>query len=190
VLVGIAEGSGACPVTQVAAGVLRTRWPAWQPKVGVCPKGIQLNRVTTLADDAAAGPRRACWHTLDESTTAPAAFVLTAAPPRKTTSAGPARTGGLRPRGRVVLLEGDSPAGLRLPPGCDQLGCRRRASFDVESPIDKSRGWAAEAPARSDAVLEDPANPPPPGAMVAEVRDGLLYLFPAAHRGAGNTSST
>ena len=108
---------------------------------------------------------------LDESTTAPTAFVLPLH--RRDDDLGWASANWQLRRGRIVLLEGDSPAGLRLP--LDAISWEpARPSFDVDL---ASVGSALPAePAPAQAVVVDAAGAPPT-AIVAEVRDGLLYIF-------------
>ena len=122
------------------------------------------------ASDTAAG-RAALLARLDESTTAPAAFVLPLH--RRDDDLGWASANWRLRRGRIVLLEGDSPAGLRLP--LDAISWRPpRATFDADP------GTVAPAlpagPDSSDAVVTEPDGAPPT-AMVAEVRRGQLYVF-------------
>ena len=107
---------------------------------------------------------------LDESTTAPAAFVLPLH--RRDDDLGWASANWRLRRGRIVLIEGDSPAGLRLP--LDSISWKPpRASFDVD-PL--TVGHELAEPATSEAVVTDPETAPPT-AMVTEVRGGLLYIF-------------
>ncbi|REO44012.1 hypothetical protein DSI90_16205, partial [Mycobacterium tuberculosis] len=76
-------------------------------------------------------------------------------------------------RGRIVLLEGDSPAGLRLP--LDSISWRPpRASFDAD-PVAVRSTLPAE-PHTDRAVVEDPETAPTT-ALVAEVRGGLVHIF-------------
>jgi uncharacterized protein (DUF2126 family) len=76
-------------------------------------------------------------------------------------------------RGRIVLLEGDSPAGLRLP--LDSISWRpARASFDAD-PVTVAGRLPVE-PEPVDAVIDDP-DAAPITAMVAQIRGGLLYVF-------------
>jgi uncharacterized protein (DUF2126 family)/transglutaminase-like putative cysteine protease len=122
------------------------------------------------ASDTAAG-RAALLGRLDESTTSPAAFALPLH--RRDDELGWASANWRLRRGRIVLLEGDSPAGLRLP--LDSISWQpARASFDVD-PLTVGNELSIE-PGAGDAVLEDPETAPPT-AMVGEVRDGLLYIF-------------
>src|SRR6516165_9792472 len=107
---------------------------------------------------------------LDESTTAPAAFVLPLH--RRDDDVGWASANWRLRRGRIVLIEGDSPAGLRLP--LNSISWKPpRASFDVD-PL--TVGHELAEPATSEAVVTDPETAPPT-AMVTEVRGGLLYIF-------------
>ncbi|NKE29364.1 transglutaminase, partial [Mycobacterium tuberculosis] len=74
---------------------------------------------------------------------------------------------------RIVLLEGDSPAGLRLP--LDSISWRPpRASFDAD-PVAVRSTLPAE-PHTDRAVVEDPETAPTT-ALVAEVRGGLVHIF-------------
>ncbi len=78
-------------------------------------------------------------------------------------------------RGRIVLLDGDSPAGLRLP--LDSISWQPPRA-DVPRPT----RWPPRGPLRT-----EPEEPTPidrggrrlrrTTAMVAQVRDGLLYVF-------------
>ena len=107
---------------------------------------------------------------LDESTTAPAAYVLPLH--RRDDDLGWASANWRLRRGRIVLIEGDSPAGLRLP--LNSISWKPpRASFDVD-PL--TVGHELAEPATSEAVVTDPETAPPT-AMVTEVRGGLLYIF-------------
>ena len=107
---------------------------------------------------------------LDESTTAPAAFVLPLH--RRDDDLGWASANWRLRRGRIVLIEGDSPAGLRLP--LNSISWKPpRASFDVD-PL--TVGHELAEPATSEAVVTDPETAPTT-AMVTEVRGGLLYIF-------------
>jgi uncharacterized protein (DUF2126 family)/transglutaminase-like putative cysteine protease len=174
VLEGIADGFGlplsqvrpayADPLSQLAAKV---RLPDGDP----VESSDDLDPET--AADTATG-RAALLARLDESTTAPAAFVLPLH--RRDDDLGWASANWRLRRGRIVLIEGDSPAGLRLPLGAISWK-PPRATFDVD-PVSVGEALPAEpgaleAPA---AVVTDP-DEVPPTAMVAEVRGGLLYIF-------------
>jgi len=134
------------------------------------PSGDAVESGDDLADDSAAG-RTALLRRLDESVTSPAAFVLPLH--RRDDDLGWASANWRLRRGRIVLLEGDSPAGLRLP--LDSISWRPpRASFDVD-PLTVGHALPAE-PDTAEAVIEDPETAPRT-AMIAEVRGGLLYIF-------------
>ncbi|MGD9621934.1 MAG: DUF2126 domain-containing protein [Mycolicibacterium sp.] len=83
-------------------------------------------------------------------------------------------------RGRIVLLEGDSPAGLRLP--LDSISWQPPpVSFDPDPiqsrpPLRPGGRDQSEGESADDAVLEE-ADSVPRTALVAEIRDGLLYLY-------------
>lgn len=132
------------------------------------PQGNPVSSDDDLTEDSPAG-RAALLARLDESTSAPAAFVLPLH--RRDDDLGWASANWRLRRGRIVLLDGDSPAGLRLP--LDSISWRPpRASFDVD-PLTVGDALPAEP---GTAVLVDPETAPPT-AMVAEVRDGLLHVF-------------
>ena len=121
-------------------------------------------------------PRAALLARLDASVTEPAAYVLPLHR-RDDEPAGPAPTGRLR-RGRIVLLDGDSPAGLRLP--LDSISwqpppasIRRRSDPAPASAASRRGGRSAE----DAAVVRRGRRALPTTALVAEVRDGLLYVF-------------
>ena len=165
VLAGIAEGLG-LPLSQVR--------PAYEDPLARLaakvrlPKGDAVESTDDLAaDDAAA--RAALLGRLDETTAAPAAFVLPLH--RRDDELGWASANWQLRRGRVVLLEGDSPAGLRLP--LDSISWEApRPSFDVD-PLTVGDALSTES-ASAETVDSESA---PVTAMVAEVREGLLYLF-------------
>ena len=79
-------------------------------------------------------------------------------------------------RGRLVLLEGDSPAGLRMP--LDSIGWHPPEPPFQADPL-ATRGRLPVAAEPDDAPVEDAedAETVPVTAMVAEIRDGLLYIF-------------
>lgn len=132
------------------------------------PDGDPVDPADDLAPDTPAG-RAALLARLDESVTAPAAFVLPVH--RRADGLGWASADWRLRRGRIVLLPGDSPAGLRLP--LDSISWRPpRPTFDAD-PQAAGEGLPPES---GSAVVEDP-DTAPPTAMVAEVRGGLLHLF-------------
>ncbi len=134
------------------------------------PDGDPVQSSDDLADDSAAG-RAALLSRLDESVTSPVAFVLPLH--RREDDRGWASANWRLRRGRVVLVEGDSPAGLRLP--LDSISWQPpRMSFDLD-PMTVGRALSAE-PGALQAGIED-AETAPTTALVAEVRDGSLYIF-------------
>jgi uncharacterized protein (DUF2126 family)/transglutaminase-like putative cysteine protease len=168
-LAGIADGLG-LPLSQVR--------PAYEDPLSRLaakvrmPEGDPVQPSDDLADDTAAG-RAALLARLDESSTDPAAFVLPLH--RREDDLGWASADWRLRRGRIVLLDGDSPAGLRLP--LDAISWRPpRPSFDVD-PQTVGDTLAADSGACEPATATDDAETAPTTAMVAEVRDGLLYIF-------------
>jgi uncharacterized protein (DUF2126 family) len=170
VLVGVAEGFG-LPLAQVRPAyedplhrlAAEVRMPDGEP-VG---PGDDL--APDLSPDTRAA-RAALLARLDEATDVPAAFVLPLH--RRDDDLGWASADWRLRRGRIVLLHGDSPAGLRLP--LDAISWRPpRPSFGTD-PLTVGRELETES--SSDAVVTH-AETAPPTAMVAEVRDGLLYVF-------------
>ncbi len=167
VLAGIADGLG-LPLSQVRAAY-EDPLSRLAAKVRM-PDGDPVDPADDLADDSGPG-RAALVARLDESITAPAAFVLPLH--RREDDVGWASANWRLRRGRIVLLAGDSPAGLRLP--LDSISWKPpRPSFEVD-PLTVGHELSAESDTGG-AVLEDPETSPPT-AMVAEVRDGLLYIF-------------
>jgi uncharacterized protein (DUF2126 family)/transglutaminase-like putative cysteine protease len=167
VLAGIAEGLG-LPLSQVR--------PAYEDPLSRLaakvrmPQGDPVEPGDDLTEDTAEG-RAALLARLDESTSSPVAFVLPLH--RRDDGLGWASANWQLRRGRIMLLEGDSPAGLRLP--LDSISWRPApASFDVD-PSTVRYALPAE-PAKAPATVEDPETAPTT-AMVAEVRDELLYIF-------------
>jgi uncharacterized protein (DUF2126 family) len=168
-LAGIADGLG-LPLSQVR--------PAYEDPLSRLaakvrmPQGDPVKPSEDLADDAVpdtAAGRAGLLARLDKSTIAPAGFVLPLH--RRDDDLGWASADWRLRRGRIVLLEGDSPAGLRLP--LDSISWRPpRASFDVD-PLTVGEALSTE----STSAVVDESETAPPTAMVAEVRDGLLYVF-------------
>ncbi|WP_068189255.1 transglutaminase family protein [Mycobacterium sp. UM_CSW] len=171
VLAAIADGFG-LPPSQVrpayedplARLAAKVRKPHGEP----VPAGDDLGPDAT--PDTAEN-RAALLARLDESTTAPAAFVLPLH--RREDQLGWASANWRLRRGRIVLLEGDSPAGLRLP--LDSINWRPpRVTFEAD-PLAAATELPAE-PEQGDAAVTVPDGAPPT-AMVAEVRRGQLYIF-------------
>jgi uncharacterized protein (DUF2126 family)/transglutaminase-like putative cysteine protease len=171
VLAEVAEGLG-LPLSQVR--------PAYEDPLSRLaatvrlPQGDPVDPGDDLApetgSDTAAG-RAALFARLNESTTAAAAYVLPLH--RRDDDLGWASTDWRLRRGHIALLEGDSPAGLRLP--LDSISWEPpRPSHEVD-PTTVADPLPDE-PDTEDAVLDDDETAPTT-AMVAEVRDGLLYIF-------------
>jgi uncharacterized protein (DUF2126 family)/transglutaminase-like putative cysteine protease len=137
------------------------------------PAGEAVSRHDDLADDDAQR-RKALLARLEEQVTEPAAYVLPLH--RRDDDSGWASADWQLRRGRIVLLEGDSPAGLRLP-------LNSISWLPPEPPFQADplaeRGRLPVAPEPDDAPVEDAedAETVPVTAMVAEIRDGLLYVF-------------
>ncbi|BAX92140.1 transglutaminase family protein [Mycobacterium shigaense] len=149
------------PLARLAA---KARLPQGSP----LDPGDDLGPETGL--DTPAG-RDALLARLDESASSPAAFVLPLH--RRDDDSGWASADWRLRRGRIVLVEGDSPAGLRLP--LNAISWRGpRPSFEVDPTT--VTGALPAGLDDADAVVEDDASAPPT-ALVAEVRDGLLYVF-------------
>ena len=171
VLAEVAEGLG-LPLSQVR--------PAYEDPLSRLAASVRMPDGDPVEDsddlapetgkDTAAG-RAALLARLDESTTSPAAFVLPLH--RRDDDLGWASADWRLRRGHIALLEGDSPAGLRLP--LDSISWEPpRASLEVD-PTTVVDALPAE-PDTEDAVLDDDKTAPTT-AMVAEVRHGLLYIF-------------
>jgi uncharacterized protein (DUF2126 family)/transglutaminase-like putative cysteine protease len=170
-LAAIADSLG-LPLTQVR--------PAYEdPLSRLAAKVRQPQGDPVAADDDldpevgdTAASRAALLARLDESTTPAAAFVLPLH--RRDDDLGWASADWRLRRGRIVLLEGDSPAGMRLP--LDAISWKPpRPSFVADpTAVDETL-----SPSNGETLLEDPADAEttPITAMVAEVRDGLLYIF-------------
>jgi uncharacterized protein (DUF2126 family)/transglutaminase-like putative cysteine protease len=119
------------------------------------------------APDARAG----LLERLDESVGEPSVYVLPLH--RRDDDAGWASADWKLRRGRIVLLEGDSPAGLRLP--LNSISWRPPRVAHTGDPL-THRGALRSSPAPEEADVEE-ADGAPVTAMVAEVRDGILYVF-------------
>ncbi|HXO83075.1 MAG TPA: transglutaminase family protein, partial [Mycobacterium sp.] len=118
--------------------------------------------------DTAAG-RAELLARLDESTEAPTAFVLPLH--RRDDDGGWASADWRLRRGRIVLVDGDSPAGLRLP--LNAISWKPpRPRFDTDPTT-----VGDELHPSTEAAEVDDDETAPTTAMVAEVRDGLLYVF-------------
>ena len=119
----------------------------------------------------AADRRAALLFGLDQSVTEAAAHVLPLH--RRDDDSGWASADWKLRRGRIVLLEGDSPAGLRLP--LNSISWHPPSPRYNADPLTRHGGLPVETEAEA-AVVED-ADSAPTTAMVAEIRDGLLYIY-------------
>src|SRR6478752_3650443 len=167
VLGAIADGLG-LPAAQVR--------PAYEDALGRLasavrqPEGEPVAAADDLADDAS-DARAALLSRLDEPVTEPAAYVLPLH--RREEDSGWASADWKLRRGRIVLLEGDSPAGLRLP--LNSISWEPpRPTYDRD-PLTGRDTLAVETEA--DAAEVEDADAAPTTAIVAEVRDGLLYIY-------------
>ena len=143
------------------------------------PAGNPIDPATTpdlQPEDDSAAARAHLLARLDDPTAEPTAFVL----PLNRSEDGTAWESAdwrLR-RGRIVLLEGDSPAGLRLP--LDSVSWNPPEP-DPESDPTEDKGplplSSRAVPAASPASVTTPEEFVPTTALVAEVRDGVLYVF-------------
>lgn len=167
VLGAIADGLG-LPPSQVM--------PAYEDALGRLANAVRQpeGEPVATADDLdadAAQARAALLTRLDENVTEPAAYVLPLH--RRDDDSGWASAAWRLRRGRIVLLEGDSPAGLRLP--LNSISWHPpRPSYEAD-PLSQRAGLPADAEP-DDAVVED-ADSAPTTAVVAEMRDGLLYIY-------------
>jgi uncharacterized protein (DUF2126 family)/transglutaminase-like putative cysteine protease len=135
------------------------------------PAGDPVDTADDLsADDAAS--RAALLARLDESVVEPAAHVLPLH--RRDDDSGWASADWQLRRGRIVLLEGDSPAGLRLPLNAISWHAPRR-TFEAD-PLTQD-GTLLRGPAQQAEASVEPTEDAPPTALVAEIRDGFLYVF-------------
>ncbi|SEH82593.1 Uncharacterized conserved protein, DUF2126 family [Mycolicibacterium rutilum] len=166
VLAAIADGLG-LPLSQVR--------PAYEdPLIRLAaavrqPDGDPVAAADDLASDAP-DARARLMRRLDASVVEPAAYVLPLH--RRADGRGWASADWRLRRGRIVLLDGDSPAGLRLP--LDAISWQPPPATEHADPL-AVRGALGrdEGPA---AVVED-ADAAPTTALVTEVRDGLLYVY-------------
>jgi uncharacterized protein (DUF2126 family) len=111
---------------------------------------------------------------LDQTIAEPAAYVLPLH--RRDDDTGWASADWQLRRGRIVLLDGDSPAGLRLP--LDSVSWEPpRTSFPADPSTRRGALIRARPSEPEEAAAVEEADGVPPTAMVAEVREGLLYVF-------------
>ncbi|MCI4676164.1 transglutaminase family protein [Candidatus Mycolicibacterium alkanivorans] len=135
------------------------------------PAGEAVDPDDDLAADTPA-VRAALLARLEEPVGEPAAYVLPIH--RREDDTGWASADWRLRRGRIVLLEGDSPAGLRLP--LSSISWRPPRATFPRDPLAGGGDRLPVDPEDPDAVLED-SETAPTTAMVAEIRDGLLYVF-------------
>jgi uncharacterized protein (DUF2126 family) len=134
------------------------------------PEGEPVASTDDLeADDVDA--RAALMDRLDETVTEPAAYVLPLH--RRDDDSGWASADWRLRRGRIVLLAGESAAGLRLP--LNSISWRPPRPTHPADPLERRGSLPAEVEA-GDAAVED-ADDLPTTAIVAEVRDGLLHVY-------------
>ena len=168
----IADGLG-LPASQVR--------PAYEDALGRLlaavrrPAGEPVSADDDLESDTAEH-RAALMDRLDETVVEPAAYVLPLH--RRDDDSGWASADWRMRRGRIVLLDGDSPAGLRLP--LDSISWKPpRPSYPAD-PLaardDLSAGTEHDAVVDDDDDDDDDESMPTT-AMVAEIRDGLLRVF-------------
>ncbi|AWT53957.1 DUF2126 domain-containing protein [Mycolicibacterium smegmatis] len=134
------------------------------------PAGDPVGADEDLAEDGA-DARAELLARLESPVDAPAAHVLPLH--RADDGTGWASADWRLRRGRIVLLDGDSPAGLRLP--LNSISWQPpRPSFEADPlAVDTD---TEPAPGRRTATVVD-ADGAPTTALVAEIRDGLLYVF-------------
>jgi uncharacterized protein (DUF2126 family)/transglutaminase-like putative cysteine protease len=162
----IADGLG-LPATQVR--------PAFEDALSRLSAAVRqpAGEAVSPADDLVADNatnRAQLLARLEESVTEPAAYVLPLH--RREDDRGWASADWRLRRGRIVLLDGDSPAGLRLP--------LNSISWTPPRPTHPSDPLVERDQLRT--TDEDPAeldesDNAPTTAMVTEIRDGLLYVF-------------
>lgn len=132
------------------------------------PAGEPVAAADDLAEDTP-GARAELLARLDTSIDQPTAYVLPLH--RRADGSGWASADWQLRRGRIVLTEGDSPAGLRLP--LDAISWHPpRPSYDAD-PLSRGTDVSAEP---DEAELE-PADDAPTTALVAEIRSGFLYVY-------------
>ncbi|WP_067825990.1 transglutaminase family protein [Nocardia inohanensis] len=134
------------------------------------PEGEPVARTDDLTPEQdSREARQALLDELDTAVAEPAAYVLSLY--RRADEAGWASADWQLRRGRIVLTEGDSPAGLRLP-----LGSVTWRSPPARPEADPFAARVPLAEAEPPAVVES-ADRAPISALVAEIRDGRLFVF-------------
>lgn len=134
------------------------------------PAGDPVGADEDLAEDSA-DARAKLLARLDTAVAEPAAHVLPLH--RADDGGGWASADWALRRGRIVLLDGDSPAGLRLP--LDSISWRPpRPTYEAD-PLTAGHAPAVQAVGTTAVVVD--ADGAPPTALVAEIRDGFLHVF-------------
>jgi len=134
------------------------------------PDGDPVDPSDDLESDSTVG-RDSLLARLEQSVDRPAAWVVPLH--RLDDDTGWASADWRLRRGRIVLLGGDSPAGFRLP--LDSISWRPPRERFHADPL-AADGDLPEAADTAEAVVED-AETAPITAVVAEVRDGRLFVF-------------
>ena len=134
------------------------------------PAGAAVEPEDDLESDSAAR-RAALLERLDAETDEPTAWVLPLH--RREDDRGWASADWQLRRGRIVLLDGDSPAGLRLP--LDSISWKPPRATSPTDPL----ATASEelAPGADEPAVVEESETAPTTALVAEVREGLLHVF-------------
>jgi len=167
VLGALADGLG-LPASQIR--------PAYEDALSRLGAAVRLpdGEPVAATDDLEADTpeaRAALVARLEASVSEPAAYVLPLH--RADDGSGWASADWRLRRGRIVLLDGDSPAGLRLP--------LKSISWHPPEPTHDADPLAERAPLpvepRSDDAEVVDAEATPTTAIVAEIRDGLLYIY-------------
>ncbi len=135
------------------------------------PAGDPVDSADDLESDDARS-RAALLESLDAAVDHPAAWVLPLH--RRDDGGGWASADWRLRRGRIVLLDGHSPAGLRLP--LDSISWKPPRPTSAADPLSTAGDELPVGAVDDDAVVE-PADTAPTTAMVAEVRNGRLHVF-------------
>ncbi|MRH85942.1 transglutaminase [Nocardia sp. SYP-A9097] len=134
------------------------------------PMGVPVDSGDDLAPEQdSARSRRALLARLDTAVGEPVAYVLPLY--RRSDEAGWASADWRLRRGRIMLTEGDSPAGLRLP--LSSVSWRAPARRPESDPFAPRLPLEIDEP---DAIVES-ADRAPITALVAEIRDGQPFIF-------------
>ncbi|MGZ5395374.1 MAG: transglutaminase family protein [Mycobacterium sp.] len=168
VLGALADGLG-LPASQIR--------PAYEDALSRLGAAVRLpdGEPVTATDDLevdTADARAALVTRLEQTVTEAAAYVLPLH--RADDGSGWASADWRLRRGRIVLLDGDSPAGLRLP--LKSISWRPPEPTHAADPMARRGALPLESePDDADVVVAEDAVPTT--AIVAEVRDGILYIY-------------